>query len=346
MELTAYFLDFDAPLHIGLEGIGQESIETTVRSDTLWGAIVQCWSLIFDQSPDKLCVQSPFQVSSCFPFIKGQMFFPLPVGTLDPLMQSEKDLSQIKKLKKVVYLSYPLFCRVLQGEKLNAAALETPLSCWPLLSGEIENERPSASLLNQTKKMGGKFFQTSQRPRLEIDRASGGTVEGQFFYCTDQSFFAESGLFFLGEFENKQTRQHFEAALQLLADSGLGADRSVGRGTFTFRKSTIKFPVISEPDQFCLLSLYHPTREEVSDGVLKHANTAYNVIRRSGQCGSIGVNRFRRADIWMLGEGSVLGVRPAGDISCVLPQKGPIPHNVYRYGVAMAVPMAERRVPK
>jgi CRISPR-associated protein Csm4 len=267
------------------------------------------------------------------------MFFPLPVGALDLMMQSEKDFSQMKKVKKVAYLSYPLFCRVLQGETLTAADLTPTLSCWPPVSDEKANGKSRPKLVSYTTEIEACFFKTSQRPRLEIDRLYDGALEGQFFYCTDQHFTPKSGLFFLAEFDDIHTLSHFEASLRLLADSGLGADRSVGRGTFTFRKSMIDLPSISEPDLFCLLSLFHPTRGEVACGLLRDKSAAYNVIRRSGQCGAFGVDRYRRADLWMLAEGSVLPVRPTGHIPCVLPQTGPIPHNVYRYGVAMALPM-------
>lgn len=340
MELTAYFLDFDTPLHVGMEGIGQESVEITVRSDTLWGAIVQSWLLLYDEQPEKICVRSSFRVSSCFPVVAGNIFLPLPVGTLDPLIQTEKNFSRIKKIKKIGYLSYHLFCRVLQGEPLTTEDLEMTFSCWPPLYDEKGNESAQAnSLINDDKRQKG-CFKTSQRPRLEIDRLYGGAREGQYFFCTDQHFTTDSGLFFFAEFDDKQTRLRFEASLRLLADCGLGADRSVGRGIFKFRKSIVKFPSISKPERFCLLSLFHPTREEVAGGILKQKNAAYTVLRRSGQCGAFGVDRYRRADIWMLADGSVLSTRPIGDIPCVLRKTGPISHDVYRFGVAMALPMA------
>jgi CRISPR-associated protein Csm4 len=323
MKLFAYYLDFNAPLHIGVEGIGQESVETTIHSDTLWGAIVQCWILLFGTDPIEICTQSPFRISSCFPFIGGQMFFPLPVGALDLLIEQEEDLSRIKKIKKIKYISDTLFFQVIKGQTLVAKDLETENSCWPPLKDEKINQ----------------ISKTIQRPRLEIDRLSNNAREGQFFYCTDQYFSSNSGLSFLVQCDDQQSFERFEASIRLLADYGIGADRSVGRGTFSFRKSIVELPSISEHQRFCLLSLYHPTHAEVTGGMLKPETSAYTVLRRSGQCGTFGVDQYRRADLWMLAEGSMLSQRPIGDIPCVLPKTGPIPHSIYRYGMAMAVPM-------
>lgn len=338
MECTAYLLDFDAPLHIGLEGIGQESVETAIRSDTLWGALVQQWALLFNLSPEELCLRPPFRVSSCFPVMDGRLFLPVPLGALDTLLQSQKDSASIKDIKKIAYLSVELFERVLHGEELTLDHLLEPLSHWPFADLRDEQDKVQRSAPKA-------HYQTEQRPRLEVDRLYGGPVEEKFFYCTDQFFKRNSGVFFLADFQDDPIRQRFEAALRLLGDTGLGADRSVGRGTFTFRRQTLSLSDIAQPDRYCLLSLCHPTRAEVGQGLLRHPATAYTLLRRSGHCGGPQVNRFRRADLWMLAEGSVLGSLPQGDIPCVLPAGGQVPHPVYRYGLAFTLPMVKKEVP-
>ncbi len=330
MNLHAYHLYFDAPLHIGVEGIGQERIEQTVHSDTLWGALVQNWSLLFEDSPEDLAQSCPFKVSSCFPLVNGQRYFPIPDRAKEDLgreLEASGELKegiQFKDLKKISYLSEPLMHKVLQGVPLGIVALQEQGSHLPCIH---INASPHTTI--------------SQRPRLRIDRCTG-TVEGEnFFYCSDQYFGSGNGLFFLLQCDDPAVRAKFEAALRLLADNGLGADRSVGRGTFSFSRHDFDMPVETKAPSYYLLSLYHPTREELREGLLKQST--YTLKRRSGHAAAPGVGNLRRSDIWMIAEGAALSREADGDIAKVIAKGGPAPHPVFRYGKALTLPLAPRR---
>lgn len=330
MSLRAYHLHFDSPLHVGVEGIGQERIEDTVRSDTLWGALVQQWSLLFDESPADLARDCPFLVSSCFPLVRDRRFYPLPEAALEALGaelsasgEAQKEL-RFKDIKKIRYLGEPLLQRLLEGELLQLADLADEGSHLP----RVDDKGKPHSL-------------DVQRPRQRIDRLTGSVEQGGFFYCTDKYFASENGLFFLMACEDDTVRRRFEAALLLLGDSGLGADRSIGRGRF---RMSIHTPALALPEnagQHLLLSLCHPTREEVLAGRLKDA--LYRLERRSGHAGAPGVGSLRRTDLWVLAEGAVLPAPLQGDIPEVIAAGGPAPHPVYRYGRALTLPMAQRR---
>ncbi len=328
-----YTLRFSAPSHFGLEGIGQERVEERVRSDTLWGAVIQKWLLLFQDDPDELCLNSPFHVSSCFPIINSTCFYPLPIGALDTLMAEaascKEPILEVKELKKIRFVAAPLFERIIAGEKITIEELKTPAMVFPFLK---KDER-------QQQNVSG--FSIIQRPRLEINRLCGGGIEGAFFYCSDQFFTNDGGLFFLASFADEDARKKFEASLRLLGDSGLGADRSIGRGMFSFTVAEYSPPEIKKPNAWLLLSLYHPRRDEVENGILEDQQTAYSLTRRAGRAASHLTARFRRHDLWMLEEGSVLGQKPKGDVCKVL-ERSPqinIPHNVYRNGRAFSLPM-------
>jgi len=332
-----YTLRFSTPTHFGLEGIGQELIEKQVRSDTLWGAIIQKWLLLYQEDPDTLCQQSPFQVSSCFPIFNGTRYYPLPIGTLDGLIAeaaaSEDAKPSVKELKKIRFIAAPLFERIVSGGMLRLEDLIKPAMVFPFIetSGQQANNAG---------------FSICQRPRLQIDQLKGGGIEGAFFYCSDQFFADESGLFFLASFADDTTRQKFEASLRLLGDSGLGADRSIGRGMFTFNVEESDLPKTQDPHTWLLLSLFHPRRDEVERGILEHRHTAYSLTKRSGRAASHLTGRFRRHDLWMIEEGAVFGENPEGDICKVLECSSenniPIPHNVYRNGRAFCLPMVRQ----
>lgn len=336
MKYDVYHLLFDAPTHFGMEGIGQERLDTTVHSDTLWAAIIQQWLLLFEDDPEELCREPPFAVSSCFPLINGRRFYPLPVNTLDELISKaevkkmdEQEQFSVKGLKKISHISEELFALVCKGEPVTFEHLQGMQSHFPNADhARYAQEKDSAVQL--------------QRPRLKTDQLTGGVGEDAFFYCTDQYFNKQSGLFFLATFRTEKDKSRFEAALRLLADSGLGGDRSVGRGTFLApRSEKVSFPAPKKHNQFLLLSLYHPTRAEVDGGILADRQKSfYTLVRRYGYATAPGVRACRRADVWMLAEGSVLSEQPVGDIPRVIEKGGKIPHHVYRYGRAFCLPIS------
>jgi len=324
-----YRLSFNSPVHFGVEGIGQERIDDRIRSDTLWGAIIQKWLLLYPDEPEKLCLDTPFTVSSCFPLINSVSFFPLPLGAIDHLIseagQKEKSDVTVKDLKKIRFVGEPLFREIIQGVKLTFEKLD-PGFVFPFLyvsEEKLEEAEPAYTVM--------------QRPRLRTDQLAGGGGEGAFFYCSDQYFYGNCGLFFLATFRDDESKNRFDAALRLLGDSGLGADRSVGRGIFCFSAIECHFPEIPVPDGYLLLSLYHPTKDEIEQGLLETPGTGYSLIRRSGHAASHAASGFRRYDLWMLEEGSVLKIKPTGDVVCVLEKSELVPHNVYRYGRAFAL---------
>ena len=219
--IYAYRLSFTSAAHFGLEGIGQERIEHRVRSDTLWGAIIQQWLLLYHDDPEGLCLDTPFTVSSCFPLINGVPFYPFPLGALDHLIseagQAEKPEISVKDLKKIHFAAEPLFRKIIRGEFLRFDQLQ-PDTVFPFEKKQRE-----------TMRKGKPVYNIMQRPRLRTDQISGGGTEGAFFYCSDQYFNRGNGLFFLATFHDDETKERFNAALRLLGDTGLGADRYAER---------------------------------------------------------------------------------------------------------------------
>lgn len=325
----AYHLHFKEPVHFGIEGIGQERLEQTMRSDALWGAILQKWFLLFDDEPDALCRQTPFILSSCFPVINGSRFFPMPIGALDAVLEdaarqdANDEKPTVKEWRKVKYIAEPLFQLVLSGQTPSLDQID--------LTQLFPMKQPEKKELNS-------FYQQVERPRIKTDPLNGGVIEGAFFYCSDQFFQDQCGLFFLADCITDDSREKFEAALRLLGDSGIGADRSVGRGCFSFTSFDIDFQDLKNSSTWLTLSLYHPLKQEVDDGVLNNHASRYSLVRRSGHGGSLHVNRFRRADCWMLEEGAILPFYASGDVSCVLKKSEHIPHSVYRNGRAFCIP--------
>lgn len=331
--IIAYHLHFRSPVHVGIESIGQEKIEYLIRSDTLWGAIISKWLLLFNDDPETLCLEPNFAISSCFPLIHGVRFFPVPLGALDILMNEAAKLESgkeptVKTIKKIKFIAEPFFEKLRSGESLQFSDLG-PDSVYPW----------EAPVQNDTGLKRIKFSNEIQRPRIRTNQASGGVEEDSFFYCSDQFFSKDSGQFFLARFNNEESQKKFEASLLLLGDSGIGADRSVGRGLFSFNSHKIK-NIKEKGQKFLLLSLCIPNKQEVESGLLTDEMSRYGLVRRFGRAGDYRVNRFRRPDCWMLEEGSVFPVRPEGRIHKMIKASSEVPHDVYRNGKAFCLPVA------
>lgn len=328
MTTCAYHLHFDGPLHIGIEGIGQEKVETSLGSDTLWGALAQCWSLLYDESIDSLAESSPFVLSSAFPFQGDTRYYPVPIHFIDCLA-GDKQTRDHKKVKKISLLAEKLLWALCAGKSLSDDQLQPLGSHYP---DSIEASSGQIRTLE--------FWKLAQRPRLRIDRQSGGSEEGGFFYCTDQYFAPGCGLFFLARLTD-EIRPRFEAALRLLGDQGIGADRSIGRGHFHFTRHNISgLPAAKPAGPQLLLSVCSPSSADIQSGLLQQSRVKLKV--RRGHAAAPAVGSLRRPDLLTLGEGSVLAGPVNGQIARVIAHGEQALHPVYRNGLAVCLPFANQ----
>jgi CRISPR-associated protein Csm4 len=104
LKLDCYKLCFHSPLHAGKKGIGEESVDT-IRSDTLFSAIIWAYSLLEGESQIIENAKSghpDFLISSTFPFDDEDLYFPVPANI---------------RLKKGGLLKQADFEKVIKGEK-------------------------------------------------------------------------------------------------------------------------------------------------------------------------------------------------------------------------------------
>lgn len=140
-------------------------------------------------------------------------------------------------------------------------------------------------------------------------------------------WFAENaGLYFLVQFSNPGIQKPFEAALNLLGDSGIGSDRSNGNGFFSIEKVTP--PVVSiagENEQAVALSLVSPGANDFKNDWLD--GSAYKLISRGGWVGQTGLRKKR---LRLFAEGSVFKRPLQGQVPEITPDHAP--NKVYRDG--------------
>lgn len=349
--LTIFHLTLPNGFHIGTGGV--ESVEESlayIPSDTLYAALIDTWRQmgrnIFDILPP---TDTPlFKITSAFPRAGEVRFFPMPVDLRQiftkTLLQGERSK---KGLKEIRYFSEGLLRKAASGEYLDE-----------FLFPENEYDDPSIGIALQ----GGKLWMLAEEvknlpadwrfssdnhwllrrrtvfasqniPRVSIDRISSTT---NLFQSERVMYTKDCGLWF-GAIEQQSILSEL---LTILGSSGIGGERSVGYGHFSFfSPGTVSLP---EP-QTCayLLSRWHPRPEEIT--LLKNIDAAYKLEAVEGWLRTLDeAAAQRRKRVWLVSEGSLIMGNPQGEAVNVAPdynqQSGQtITHAVYRCSFALTL---------
>lgn len=326
METYCYKLRFPYSLHIGLSGIGLEQTDEILHSDTIFSAIFSKWNLLYDNNVEEVINKPPFIISSAFPYKKDSFFFPRPMIRI--INESEEDLKYGKKLKKVKFVSKKIFERLINGESVKFNENNTLQDGLFWIEGESENLSGDGNIV----------YRKREVPRVIIDRI---TNQSEIFYFNEIVFSEDSGLFFLVKFLDDSKKKEFDAILRLLGDEGIGGDKSSGKGHFFI--ASIEVFKINEPQNaefFTTLALYHPQKDEFSNGILK--NSFYEIITRKGWVHSISGTSLRRKNVRMFREGSIfkdIYKTQYGDIIKLMNKNLDLGlnHNIYRNGIAFKI---------
>lgn len=258
-----------------LEPVHGAAYKAELRSDTLWAAI--CWAIRMIHGNDRLntllaAYDHPsnsgdaFYISSAFPYIeigsKKTHFFPAPslpfsktirqanTGSKDPVSIKLKAREEKKSPNKKKLLQQSLF-------EYRIGGISEPDQQEIAIKAPEVNVRP---MTHNT-----------------IDRITGSTLKlndsGQLFH-TDEIFWEHEmakvkpakkndtrlGLFFL----ISGNMELVKPALAFLQNEGIGGDRSTGKGRFDISEpQPFNIQAPADPNAVMLLSLYHPTEDEL-----------------------------------------------------------------------------------
>ena len=306
-------LIFRSPLHVGADSVGYEGVSEMVHSDTILAAL---YSLALKVNPSlaDAIKKGLFRISSGFPFYSGEnemvYFFPKPIWPQDNLFFVDEDNYQLyKSLKKLKFLPDVWFREILNGRSIKVSK---------------ESINSYYSKLEEISK-------TRTLPKVVQGRIS----QNSFLYHYGEMHFYKGGLFILAEFEDEALRAAFHGLLNLLGDEGLGGRRTAGYGLFTVEADEMEFELPPHPTRFITLSLYWPNSEELQK--LNLGNSSYQLIPRSGWFLLDDGRSYRRKLLWMFREGSILNIKPKGDVADVTPRAIQDKH-VYRFGYAVSLP--------
>jgi CRISPR type III-A-associated RAMP protein Csm4 len=205
-------------------------------------------------------------------------------------------------------------------------------------------------------------YRVATRSRFACDRVAPGQGMAHRTACLE--FADASGLWCAAEFSNQDAHttwnERLRACFRLLADCGLGGERTSGWGHFDIERidsGELADLVLGPPPEpteapleetpappselaYWLLSLYSPAEADQVDW----SRGCYALLGRSGRAGDGTLPGNASRTVRMVREGSMLFASqpPQGAAPDVAPVG--FPHPVYRAGFAVALPMPWRVV--
>ena len=324
-------LHFTSPLHLssGKQDTYDVS-EEVLHSDTIKSAIFVCAKQLFGDGIGESFFDG-FQVSSAFPFQGDELFFPKPMLKLEINLEgeSEEEISKkSKRLKKLKYLSLPIFEQVIAGKPIQVSEKQFSADKSFLFSSKKEHKVIYDSQVNQ-----------------RLATAKGDEKDGTPYYVDRIHFSKDSGLYFFLDCK-EEYKTKVQAAIKLLGDNGIGTDRTVGNGQFEIKdeNSNIKITFPENANAKILLSLYCPREEELKIEFLQQS--AYLLVKRGGYIASpedLNFMTYRKKSIYMFAEAAVFPaeMKVRGKKEDLRPDG--VNHPVWRDGTAFTIPVIKKQ---
>ena len=343
MKLETWSIQGQA-FHFGKHGIGQEESAVVFHSDSLFAALIALLAQtehgkLVPEFMEKLNNNPPaFILSSAFPRAGTVRFYPIPRSIIsrDQHAMEQAGLTG-KSLKKIQFVSEKIFLSLIQGQSL-ATLIKNAVQ---LQHGKLLSSATEMQFLPAHSKTGLTIWDEEQRPRVTLDRLK---LSSNLFHTGAVRFSPECGLWFGVKWNDPHPdlKIIFTNLLQILADAGLGGERSSGFGQAKItRGEELSLPEMEAGSAWVTLSRYIPAANELPALLYDHSN--YQLDRVTGWAESISAPTERRRTAQMLAEGSVFGPLQhpdPGEIVNVRPvYKGTttFPHPIYRSGLALAV---------
>lgn len=314
------------PWRFGPESGARDRVDSLQHSDAVYSAVsaamVQLgFSDRWFQATARAQSAPAVRFSSLYPF-QGRALLVIPPRSLWPPVESAK-----VRYKGARFVPLSAIETLVSGGALDE-------SRWAV-DGQSECLIPSDA--------PGGPFRIALRSAAGVDRLQNGIVESHSTACLE--FARDAGLWMLVQFAGEEQATEWEApvrsALQLLADSGLGGERSRGWG----RSEAPVWELWTAPSAetgeaggeraYWLLSLYTPSDQDTVDW----SRGSYSTLSRGGRIESSSAWGAMKRVTPMIAEGSVLlaGAEPLGAVHDVAPEG--FPHPVYRAGFAVTVPI-------
>jgi CRISPR-associated protein Csm4 len=326
---SAFRLTFHSGLHLGKgRADSYEQSLTTLHSDTLKAALfVAALELYGEDTIDESWLTG-FTISSAFPFRGQEYFFPKPL-TRTSQVAGVPEARQGKRLKGLRWLGRRYFEQLLAGRDVPYP--EAHLHAGGFLSDQLVGSTAEPLLTHELQQ------------HVAVPRE--GMADPTPYYTERLHFAPDAGLFFLVEAKRPVIMVQLVAALRLLGENGLGTDKHLGNGRFTAVATTVRLQVPANAPAQTSLSLFCPSRDDLTAASPTHPLSQYALVRRGGYLASPRQPehlRLRKRSVYMLLEGAVLPATAQplqGTCVDLQPRDFPIGHPVWRDGRALFIPL-------
>jgi len=324
--MEAIKMHFTGGLHIGRGAEELDKTATTYGSDALKSALFAVGLAYYPEweNDEKIFFQG-FRISSAFPFCGNTCFLPKPAG-MKFIFSAQDDLTESKRAKKINYVTSGIFAQWAKDPDAKINADENQIGDGAFLFDKVADAK--------------KFLYTAVQQRVTVPAEGEGDTRPYYF---DRMFFSEgSGLYFLIEFTDASLKPKVMHTLRLLADAGIGTDRTVGNGQFTLG-TPIPFsaPEGTTKGFKMTLGLYLPSKEELSTIDLEQSN--WSLVKRGGYMAASEQDEFRslrKNSIYFFGESSAFktSVQLQGKYEDLKPSfNNPDIHSVWRCGMPIFI---------
>ena len=322
-KYKVYKLHFTTPVHFGDARDDYSISQKTIQSDTMYAALTSCLAKLGKDIPtngDLGCT-----ISSLFPFFQESegrepiYFLPKPLKQSLPKLAHVEDA---KKVKKVAWFDIEYFQKAINGVQLFE------------LDADISNIKGDFMTGKTTPKGFEKFIEAQVTERVMVSRTEDATP----FYMDRVSFKGDSGLYFLAEGDTSLVDQ----ALELLQDEGIGTDRNVGNGAFTYEIDTIEINLPANCDHQMSLSVFIPENKQQLDEMLDSGSVAYDFVRRGGWITTPPFNTLRKNVVYAFLPASVFKATDGAVKGTIVNLGEDVPglnHPIFRCGKSLFIPI-------
>jgi CRISPR/Cas system CSM-associated protein Csm4 (group 5 of RAMP superfamily) len=338
------------PWRIGPDSGARDRTDCIYHSDTLFSAVTHAMAQMgsLEEWLDATArnAEGPaVRFSSCFPFLEDVNFVVPPRSVWPPAPSAKVRWGNAR------FVPLSVTSALLSEQQLG--------DDWWRVDG------PSECLLPAEGPYISGPFRTSVRAHAAVDRVRSSGVEVHRTACLE--FAKGAGLWAVASFANDEAearwKESVKAALRLLADTGLGGERSLGWGRSEapeFNEGALpdlilppvvtpapaetapegESPARPAPETaWWLLSLFSPGPQDAVDW----QRGSYSIRNRGGRVESPARSGDPKKVLPMVEEGSVLvaAAAPRGTAPDVAPDG--FPHPVLRAGFALAIPVPLRQ---
>jgi len=295
-QFTAIRLNINHSIHIGSHRAEYDDSDSILHSDSFYSAIIAAWAVlgvdhpVFDVPQNEIPrdLDLGFTISSLFPFFREKAkakplyFFPVP--------KPGPNASKPRCFRDVKWLSTTPFKNYLQTGQINETA------------GEIKD-----LFFTTASRLDPKFMRSEVQPRAYVPRLHEADTDTVIYYIERLFFQEHCGLFGLATFDNDDIRAKVLLALDYLQDAGIGTDRNVGHGQFSYDPLDAfdHFADLPDSDHALNLSMFLPESQRQLTDMLDSKQCCCDLSKRGGWITTDGLLSYRKDSVYMFREGGV-----------------------------------------